>query len=115
MIQVNSRIDDSFLTIENLNGPIHINGSRISEYKKLSNGIIYVSDKVKEKLPKHIQPYVEGNENQIRIKYWCMTELGVPPYPEKRNFESIANTFYTYSLDKSEIYFEFIPKIKVNF
>ena len=46
MIQVNSRIDDSFLTIENLNGPIHINGSRISEYKKLSNGIIYVIEKL---------------------------------------------------------------------
>lgn len=46
MIQVNSRIDDSFLTIENLNGPIHINGSRITEYKKLNNGIIYVIDKL---------------------------------------------------------------------
>ncbi len=46
MIQVNSRIDDSFLTIENLNGPIHINGSRINEYKKVQNGIIYVIDKL---------------------------------------------------------------------
>ena len=62
-----------------------------------SNGVIYVSDNLKEKLPPAIKPYAIGqlNQNQITIKYWCMEELGVPAYPEKRNFEAITNFFYT--------------------
>ena len=79
-----------------------------------SNGIIHISAQVKKKLPSYIQCYV-GNDNEIDIKYWCMKELGVPPYPEKRNYIRVTNTFYNYSTDSSEIYFEFIPKINVKF
>lgn len=46
LIQVNSRIDDSFLTIKNLDGPIYINGSRIKAMKECNNGIIYIIDKM---------------------------------------------------------------------
>ncbi|CAN5572741.1 hypothetical protein BH10BAC1_BH10BAC1_12940 [soil metagenome] len=81
-----------------------------------SGGVIYVSDKVEEKLPEEIKPYCIGdlNQNQITIKYWCMMELGVPAYPEKRNFEAITNTFYKYASDSSEIYFMFTPKLKLS-
>lgn len=79
-----------------------------------SNGVIYVSDAVKEKLPEHIRPYALGDlgQNQITIKYWCMMEIGVPAYPEKRNFISVSNRFYQYASDSSEIYLMFLPKLK---
>jgi hypothetical protein len=41
-----------------------------------------------------------------------MRELGVPAYPEKRNFEAITKTFYKYSNDSSEIYLVYNPKLK---
>ena len=80
-----------------------------------SNGVIYVSDNLKEKLPPAIKPYAIGqlNQNQITIKYWCMEELGVPAYPEKRNFEVITNFFYAYATDSSEVYLMFTPKLKL--
>ena len=81
-----------------------------------SGAVIYISDAVEAKLPQHIKPYSIGelNQNQITIKYWCMMELGVPAYPEKRNFVQVANTFYQYANDSSEIYFMFTPKLKLN-
>ncbi len=81
-----------------------------------SNGVIYISDSVESKLPPEIKQYSKGemNLNQITIKYWCMMELGVPAYPEKRNFASITKSFYKYASDSSEIYFMFTPKLKLN-
>jgi uncharacterized membrane protein YphA (DoxX/SURF4 family) len=81
-----------------------------------SNGVIYVSDSVKIKLPDALRPYAIGqlNQNQITIKYWCMEELGVPAYPEKRNFEAITKTFYKYAADSSEIYLMYTPKLKLS-
>jgi uncharacterized membrane protein YphA (DoxX/SURF4 family) len=81
-----------------------------------SNGVIYISDSVENRLPEHIKPYSNGemNQNQINIKYWCMQELGVPAYPEKRNFEAVANTLYPYAKDSAEIYLMFSPKLKLN-
>ncbi|MGZ4049424.1 MAG: hypothetical protein ACXVNN_08670, partial [Bacteroidia bacterium] len=80
-----------------------------------ANGIIYVSDNVKAKLPEEIKQYAIGqmNQNQITIKYWCMQELGVPAYPEKRNFAAVTKTFYKYAKDSSEIYLMFTPKLKL--
>lgn len=46
IIQVNSRIDDSFLTLQNLGGPCFVNGSRIKGVKQLDNGIVYIIDKL---------------------------------------------------------------------
>ena len=79
-----------------------------------SNGIIYISDTLKNKIPDAIKPYALGNlnQNQITIKYWGMMELNVPAYPEKRNFQAITNTFYKYAKDSGEIYLMYIPKLK---
>jgi uncharacterized membrane protein YphA (DoxX/SURF4 family) len=79
-----------------------------------SNGVIYLSDSVEHQLPAAIKPYSIGelNQNQVTIKYWCMRELGVPAYPEKRNFEGVTKTFYPYAKDSSEIYLLFTPKLK---
>ncbi|MDQ3049027.1 MAG: HTTM domain-containing protein [Bacteroidota bacterium] len=77
-----------------------------------SNGSIYFSENVRDKLPEEIKKYAVGDsiQYQINIKYWCMMELGVPAYPEKRNFESVTSTFYPYAADSSEIYFLYGPK-----
>lgn len=81
-----------------------------------SNGVIYISDAVELKLPGEIKQYSKGemNLNQITIKYWCMMELGVPAYPERRNFVDVTKTFYKYANDSSEIYFMFTPKLKLS-
>ncbi len=81
-----------------------------------SNGVIYISDAIESKLPSEIKTYSKGemNLNQITIKYWCMMELGVPAYPEKRNFAAVTKTFYKYATDSSEIYFMFTPKLKLS-
>jgi hypothetical protein len=41
-----------------------------------------------------------------------MKELGVPAYPEKRNFEAITRTFYKYAKDSSEVYLVYNAKLK---
>ncbi|MCW3102381.1 MAG: hypothetical protein JWO09_821 [Bacteroidetes bacterium] len=81
-----------------------------------SNGLVYVSDSVEKQLPDYLKPYAIGelNQNQITIKYWCMKELGVPAYPEKRNFVAIARTIYAYTNDPKQVYFMYIPKLKFN-
>lgn len=81
-----------------------------------SNGVIYISDAVESKLPNEIKLYSKGeiNLNQITIKYWCMMELGVPAYPEKRNFAAVTKNLYKYASDSSEIYFMFTPKLKLS-
>jgi hypothetical protein len=80
-----------------------------------SNGVIYLSDAVKNKLPAEIQLYAKGemDQNQIVIKYWGMMELNVPAYPEKRNFEAVTKSFYIYAGDPSEIYLMYTPKIRL--
>lgn len=80
-----------------------------------SNGSIYISDSTKKNLPQYLLQYVtsESGENQINIKYWCMMELGVPAYPEKRNFQSITKIFYQYTNDSSSIYLMYNPKLKL--
>jgi hypothetical protein len=80
-----------------------------------SNGVIYISNHLKAKLPEAIKPYAidNFNQNQITIKYWCMQELGVPAYPEKRNFEAITRSFYAYADDSAEVYLMYTPKLKL--
>jgi uncharacterized membrane protein YphA (DoxX/SURF4 family) len=80
-----------------------------------SNGVIIVSEQMKNKLPAHIQQYAfpDENEFQINIKYWCMKELKVPPYPEKRNFAAVTNTLFSFTKDSTEIYLYYTPKIKI--
>lgn len=81
-----------------------------------SNGSVYISDSVKQHLPAYLQPYAiaEANQYQINIKYWCMKELGVPAYPEKRNFVAVTKTLYAYSADSSEVYLMYTPKLRLN-
>lgn len=80
-----------------------------------SNGSIYVSDSLKNNLPVHIRQYAIGDlgQNQINIKYWCMMEIGVPAYPEKRNFVAVTSTLYQYTSDSSEIYLMYVPKLSL--
>ncbi|MFL5752143.1 MAG: HTTM domain-containing protein [Bacteroidia bacterium] len=57
-----------------------------------SNGIIYLSDNARSRLPYYLQSFTkpEGNkQNSLNIKQWAMHELQVPGYPEKRIFEAV--------------------------
>jgi len=77
-----------------------------------ANGYIIVSDSAKKELPENIAKYAvgENNYNAINIKYWCMQELNVPAYPEKRNYDKITETVSKWVKNKNEIYLEYIPK-----
>jgi hypothetical protein len=79
-----------------------------------SNGDVYFTNDVKEHLASSVQSYVvsEPQQNTLNIKYWCIKELGVPAYPEKRNFEAITKTFYKYAKDSSEVYLVYNAKLK---
>jgi uncharacterized membrane protein YphA (DoxX/SURF4 family) len=77
-----------------------------------ASGYIIVSDSVKKELPENIAKYAVGdnNYNAINIKNWCMQELGVPAYPEKRNFKKITEIVTKNAINKNEIYLEYTPK-----
>lgn len=80
-----------------------------------SGGSIYFSDSVYKQLPTSMKSYSveENGQRSINIKYWCMMDLGVPAYPEYRNFEAAKNSLYKYSSDSSEIYLVYEPKLKM--
>jgi uncharacterized membrane protein YphA (DoxX/SURF4 family) len=78
-----------------------------------SNGIIYMSSDVRDKLPNHIKKYVRGETDlYINIKYWCMMELGVPAYPERRNFAAVNNYLSQFADDPSQLMLIYTPKLK---
>jgi len=57
-----------------------------------SNAYIYVSDEACNKLPLYIQHFVHRrghNDNLLSVKYWCMTELRTPCFPERAVFERV--------------------------
>jgi predicted DCC family thiol-disulfide oxidoreductase YuxK len=58
-----------------------------------NQGTIYMSDEVEASLPTSVQAYVSPispNTNALNIQNWSIAELGVPPYPENRIYESVA-------------------------
>lgn len=79
-----------------------------------SNGVIYVSDSLKKNLPPIIQKYALGEfgQNQINIKYWCMEELGVPAYPEERNFRKVTDYIQQFSTESDRPYLLYTDKLK---
>lgn len=67
---------------------------------------IYVSDRVKKRLPNYIQQFVQidgGGRNFISISRWAFTELHVPPYPESRIFKSVAKNICRAASDPHEV------------
>ncbi len=70
-----------------------------------SNGYVFISDKVRQKLPEYLKKQVlekDGNP-YVYINNWSMEELSVPCYPERRIYKKARDVFYTYTDDKSEI------------
>ena len=58
-----------------------------------NQGTIFIGDEVKASLPTNLQAYVSpvsANINALNIQNWSIAELGVPPYPEDRIYESVA-------------------------
>ena len=61
---------------------------------------LYISDSVKERLPKDMQQFVQTDtesKSSISILDWSFTELNVPPYPETRIFKNIAQNVCKYA------------------
>lgn len=58
----------------------------------INDGILYVSDDVKNKMPSSVQDMMRREEgrNSLVITKWAFTELNTPAYPEKRVFMNIA-------------------------
>lgn len=65
-----------------------------------NEGILYISDAVKQRLPEDIDRYVEEDSKlgtTIDISDWSYGELNVPPYPEVRIYKNVARTICQYS------------------
>ncbi len=57
-----------------------------------SQGVIYMNNKAKSKLPYYIQYFSKEesvDRHKLVIKDWALHELRVPGYPEKRVFEAV--------------------------
>jgi uncharacterized membrane protein YphA (DoxX/SURF4 family) len=80
------------------------------------NGVICISDSVKTRLSSNISKYAvaDGHQYQINIKYWCMQELGIPAFPERKNFEKVTDLFYNYTEDPSQVFLYYTPKLRFN-
>lgn len=66
---------------------------------------IYMSDRVKERLPTYVQQFVhiDRDRNILSISNWAFTELNVPPYPETRIFKNVARSICKVASDPHEV------------
>ncbi len=67
---------------------------------------IYMSDRVKYRLPNRVQQFVQTDSrdrNVLPISDWAFAELNVPPYPETRIFENIARSICKVASDPREV------------
>lgn len=65
-----------------------------------NHGLIYISDKLFDRLPDGIADYVRVETpeiDSIDIGEWCANELKVPPYPEVRIYKNVARKICEYA------------------
>jgi hypothetical protein len=78
-----------------------------SLYSGNTKSAIYVSETVKNRLPKTIRDLALKSEaddaNVISISDWSFEELNVPPYPEDRVFKNVTGYVCTYAEEPSEV------------
>lgn len=71
-----------------------------------NQGMIFISDKMFERLPDGIGEYVRVETpeiDSIDINEWSAGELNVPPYPEVRIYKSIGRKICTYATNPTEV------------
>jgi hypothetical protein len=68
---------------------------------------IYVTDALKDRLPKEILPHIYSSNKPgtsiLILQEWSMGELNVPIYPEPRIYKNLARYICTYVHDPSEM------------
>lgn len=72
-----------------------------------NTGAVYVSDALKDRLPKEIVPHVypsnKAGTGILILREWSMTELNAGIYPEPRIYKSLARYICSYTHDASEM------------
>src|SRR3984957_1423521 len=72
-----------------------------------NTGVVYVSDALKDRLPKEIVPHVypsnKAGTGILILREWSMTELNAGIYPEPRIYKSLARYICSYTHDASEM------------
>ena len=72
-----------------------------------NTGVVYVSDALKERLPKeiveHVYPSNKPGTGILILREWSMSELNAGIYPEPRIYKSLARHICTYTHDPSEM------------
>lgn len=71
-----------------------------------NESVVYMSDRVKERLPLYVQQFVQVDSqgrNVLQISDWAFTELNVPPYPEARIFKNIGRSICEIANDPHEV------------
>jgi hypothetical protein len=74
-----------------------------------NNGVLYISDNIKDLLPEEISPSVRFN-NTIQIKEWSANELKVPAYPEKQVYLNAFEFISDFGIEPNETVLHYQPK-----
>jgi hypothetical protein len=71
-----------------------------------NRGMIFLSDKMSDRLPDEIADYVRVETpeiDSIDINEWSASELNVPPYPEVRIYKSVARKICSYAEGPTDV------------
>ncbi len=78
-----------------------------------NHGLIYLSDKIFERLPDGIEEYVRVETpeiDSIDIGEWSANELNVPPYPEVRVYKNVARKVCEYAEAPNDVRLSIVSK-----
>ncbi len=68
-----------------------------------NTGVVYVSDALKDRLPKEIVPHVYPSNKPgtgiLILREWSMSELNAAIYPEPRIYKSLGRYICSYTHD----------------
>jgi hypothetical protein len=72
-----------------------------------NTGVVYVTDALKDRLPKeiveHVYPSNKPGTSILILRDWSMSELNAGIYPEPRIYKSLARYICSYAQDPSEM------------
>jgi hypothetical protein len=78
-----------------------------------NHGLIYISDKIFDRLPDGIAEYVRVETpelDSIDIGEWSANELNVPPYPEIRIYKNVARKICDYAESPADVRLSIVSK-----
>jgi hypothetical protein len=78
-----------------------------------NHGLIYISDKIFDRLPDGIADYVRVETpelDSIDIGEWSANEMNVPPYPEVRIYKNVARKICAYAETPTDVRLSVVSK-----